>query len=136
MAVKAEEAVEVKPGRLCRLRAACVVVEQHPDRTVGVAWQRQPRQRGMLWVEAQDVVEFLHERLLSVLRLARVAEQPQEEFECQLHLGKVTEDRKKGRIGDRVDMRGGHGTTWPSVAQLRPRVKCTWSSMCVHPLRE
>ena len=97
---------------------------------------RQPRQRGMLWVEAQDVVEFLHERLLSVLRLARVAEQPQEEFECQLHLGKVTEDRKKGRIGDRVDMRGGHGTTWPSVAQLRPRVKCTWSSMCVHPLRE
>lgn len=98
MAVKAEEAVEVKPGHLCRLRAACVVVEQHPDRTVGVAWQRQPRQRGMLWVEAQDVVEFLHERLLSVLRLARVAEQPQEELERQLHLGKVTKDRKKGRM--------------------------------------
>jgi hypothetical protein len=61
-------------------RAARVVAEQNLDGAVAEARHRQRGQRGVLRVEAQDVAKLLHEGLLPVCRLARVAEQPQEEL--------------------------------------------------------
>eukprot|EP00966_Prymnesium_polylepis_P229795 5316957-Prymnesium_polylepis.1 len=82
-----------------------MVVEQRLDRLLVEAWQRQRGKLGVLRVRAQDGGELLHERLLPLLRLARVAQQPQEEGDRQLDAAQRRAVAAEGEVHVVLDVR-------------------------------